>query len=86
MKTIQMRETGGPELLKVTDRPMPALSSATGLLVRLVAVGVNPVDTKIRRRGPFVPDGLPAVLGCDGAGVVEAVGDGVTRFQPGDQV
>jgi NADPH2:quinone reductase len=56
------------------------------MVVRLAAAGVNPVDTKIRTRGVFVPDGLPAVLGCDGAGVVEAVGEEVTRFSPGDEV
>ena len=56
------------------------------MLVRLKAAGVNPVDTKIRARGPLLPDTLTAVLGCDGAGVVEAVGPAVTRFQPGDAV
>jgi NADPH2:quinone reductase len=86
MKAIEMRETGGPEVLVATERAMPELETATDLLVRLKAAGVNPVDTKIRTRGVFVPDGLPAVLGCDGAGVVETVGEGVSRFKPGDEV
>ena len=51
-----------------------------------MAAGVNPVDTKLRSRGPLIPDGLPMVLGCDGAGVVEAVGAEVSGLAPGDAV
>ncbi|NZA27632.1 zinc-binding alcohol dehydrogenase family protein [Luteimonas sp. SJ-92] len=60
---------------------------ATGhdLLVRVEAVSVNPVDTKVRAPKPHVED-APKVLGFDGAGVVEATGDRVTRFRPGDAV
>lgn len=86
MKAIQFREPGGPGVLSVVDLPRPEITEATELLVRLKAAGVNPVDTKIRARGPLLPDTLTAVLGCDGAGVVEAVGPAVTRFQPGDAV
>ena len=86
MKAILMRETGGPAVLEEVERPMPTLTASTDVLVRLEAAGVNPVDTKVRSRGVMVPDGLPAILGCDGAGVVEAVGDSVKRFKPGDEV
>jgi len=86
MKAMQMREPGGPEVLIETDLPKPAVEGPTDVLVRIVAAGVNPVDTKIRSRGPFLPDTLTAVPGCDGAGVVEAVGEQVRRFQPGDAV
>lgn len=86
MKVIEMRETGGPSVLTLTERATPVPTTPTELLVRLHAAGVNPVDAKIRARGVMVPDGLPAVLGCDGAGVVEAVGDQVSRFRPGDPV
>lgn len=86
MKVIEIRETGGPSVLQLADRPRPELTGPTDILVRLMAAGVNPVDTKIRAHGPLLPDGLPAVLGCDGAGVVEAAGDEVTRFKPGDEV
>jgi NADPH2:quinone reductase len=86
MKVIEMRETGGPQVLTLAERTLPALSKPTDLLVRLKAAGVNPIDTKIRSRGVLIPDGLPAVLGCDGAGVVEAVGAAVSRFQSGDEV
>lgn len=54
------------------------------LLVRVHAVSVNPVDTKVRRRTD--PDGEPKVLGWDAAGVVEAAGPGCTLFRPGDAV
>lgn len=86
MKAIEIRATGGPEVLTLTEREMPALSTPTDLLVRLKAAGINPVDAKLRARGVLVPGGLPAVLGCDGAGVVEAVGEKVSRFKPGDPV
>lgn len=86
MKAIEMRKIGGPDVLQLVDRPMPELGAATDVLVRVKAAGVNPVDTKVRTRGVFVPDGLPAILGCDGAGVVEAVGDRVSRYKPGDEV
>ncbi|MBK1704072.1 zinc-dependent alcohol dehydrogenase family protein [Halochromatium glycolicum] len=86
MKAIQMREPGGPDVLSLVDLPRPELDTETDVLVRLEAAGVNPVDTKIRSRGTLVPQTLTAVLGCDGAGVVEAVGAGVTRFKPGDAV
>jgi NADPH2:quinone reductase len=70
----------------LADRPKPEVSEPTDVLVRLKAAGVNPIDTKVRSRGLFVPDGFPAVLGCDGAGLVEAVGGSVSRFSPGDAV
>jgi len=55
------------------------------LLVRVHAVSVNPVDTKVRRGSPAT-DGQPKVLGYDAAGVVEAVGAQVSLFKPGDRV
>lgn len=86
MKAIEIRETGGLDVLECVERPTPALNDPEDILVKLCAAGVNPVDTKVRKNGPMLPDGLPAVLGCDGAGVVEAVGPEVTRFKPGDEV
>ncbi|MBB2963094.1 zinc-binding alcohol dehydrogenase family protein [Methylobacterium sp. R2-1] len=55
------------------------------LLVRVRAVSVNPVDTKVRRRAN-PPEGQPQVLGYDAAGIVEAVGGEATRFKVGDAV
>jgi NADPH2:quinone reductase len=64
------------------ERPEPG---AHDLLVRVEAVSVNPVDTKVRSPKPQV-EALPRILGYDAAGVVEAVGSAVTLFKPGDAV
>jgi NADPH2:quinone reductase len=73
-----------PESLQDVELATPR---ATGrdLLVRVEAVSVNPVDTKVRAPKPQV-ESAPRVLGYDAAGVVEAVGDDVTLFQTGDEV
>jgi NADPH:quinone reductase len=86
MQAIVMTGTGGPEVLEARSLPVPELPSAHHILVRLHAAGVNPVDTKLRANGTYYPERLPAILGCDGAGVVERVGAEVTRFRPGDRV
>ncbi len=86
MKAVQMLSPGGPELLAYGGVPDPALRSRTELLVRIRAAGVNPVDAKQRGRGTWYPGRLPAILGIDGAGVVEETGPGVRRFRPGDEV
>ena len=86
MQAIVMNQPGGPEVLELRSLPLPELPSAQHVRVRLHAAGVNPVDTKLRANGTYYPDRLPTILGCDGAGVVEAVGAKVTRFQPGDKV
>jgi len=86
MQAIVMNQPGGPEVFETRSLPVPELPSAQHVRVRLHAAGVNPVDTKLRANGTYYPDRLPTILGCDGAGVVEAVGDKVTRFQPGDKV
>jgi zinc-binding alcohol dehydrogenase family protein len=73
-----------PQSLFDIELPKP---EATGhdLLVRVEAVSVNPVDTKVRAPRPQV-EKTPRVLGWDAAGVVESVGPAVTRFKPGDEV
>ncbi len=86
MRAIEIREIGGPAVLEPVERPVPAVIGPTDVLVRLMAAGVNPVDTKLRSRGPLTPDGLPMVPGCDGAGVVEAVGPEVADLAPGAAV
>lgn len=75
---------GDPESLFDTRLPKPR-PTGRDLLVRVEAVSVNPVDTKVRAPKDKVED-PPKVLGYDAAGVVESVGDGVTRFKPGDAV
>jgi NADPH2:quinone reductase len=86
MKAVVMTATGGPEVLELREVPEPEITRDTQLKVRVKAAGVNPVDTKIRRKGLFYPDALPAILGLDGAGVVVETGAAVTRFRPGDAV
>lgn len=66
------------------ERPEPASNE---VLVRIVASGVNPIDYKIRKgNAPYAMPDLPAVLGCDMAGVVEAVGSRVKNLSAGDEV
>lgn len=81
-----MSAPGNPEVLQLGQVPDPVIQNPSEILVRLKAAGINPIDTKVRSRGTFFPDRMPAILGCDGAGIVEAVGAGVTRFQVGDEV
>lgn len=73
-----------PASLVDVDLPKPVAGSHD-LLVRVEAVSVNPVDTKLRAPKPQV-EAKPKVLGYDAAGTVEAVGDSVTGFKPGDRV
>ena len=85
MKAVIMTSPGEPDVLQLAEVAEPAVT-ATGIKVQLKAAGVNPIDTKLRRRGVFFPDALPAILGCDGAGIVTETGPQVQRFQPGDAV
>ena len=85
MKAIRVSEYGGPSVLNVEEVPTPVVGP-NQVLVRNHAVGVNPVDTYLRsntdNRGPK----LPYTPGSDAAGVVEAVGPGVTTVKAGDRV
>lgn len=86
MKAIVIEEFGGPEVFKEAEVPKPELQ-AGHLLVRVVASSVNPVDYKVRAGLiPPITPAFPAVLGCDVAGVVDEVGDGVAGFSVGDEV
>ena len=73
-----------PESLVDVELPRPS-ASGHDLLVRIEAVSINPVDTKVRAPRPEV-EAQPKVLGFDAAGVVEAIGADVTLFKPGDAV
>jgi NADPH2:quinone reductase len=86
MKAILAIAPGNTDVLQLRDIPKPELPSPHHLRVKLAAAGVNPVDTKLRAKPAYYPDKLPAILGCDGAGVVEATGSAVTRFKVGDEV
>src|SRR5215471_16360480 len=87
MKAVVIHEYGGPEVLKYEDIPRPEPKDDQ-LLIRVIAAGVNPVDGMIRS-GMFANDGnraFPIILGGDVAGVVEKVGNKITKFKAGDPV
>ncbi|GBC60477.1 alcohol dehydrogenase [Desulfonema ishimotonii] len=86
MKAVLLRGAGDAHLLELTNVPKPQITDPHFIRVRLHAAGINPIDYKMRRIGTLFPDRLPAILGCDGAGVVEAVGKNVRRFTVGDGV
>jgi NADPH:quinone reductase len=85
MKAIRVLEFGGPEVLKVEEVATPR-PSAGEVLVRIHAAGVNPYDTYMRAGTYAVKPTLPYTPGSDGAGVVEAVGEGVAKVARGDRV
>ena len=86
MKAILATAPGNTDVLQLRDIPKPELATPHHLRVKLAAAGVNPVDTKLRAKPAYHPDKLPAILGCDGAGIVEAIGNAVTRFKVGEEV
>lgn len=81
---IQFSQHGGPEVLEHVDVPVTA-PAAGEVRVRNHAIGLNFIDTYFRG-GLYVPPSLPSGLGTEGAGEIEAVGEGVTDFQVGDRV
>ncbi len=83
MKAIRIHEFGGPEVLRCEDVPRPE-PGAGEVLVKIAAAGVNFID--IYHRIGLYPLSLPLMLGLEAAGVVEAIGPGVTEFKPGDPV
>lgn len=82
-RAIVVHETGGPEALRVEDQD-PGSPGPGQVRVRVAAAGVNYIDVYFRTG--LYPRPLPFVSGLEGAGTVEAVGDGVTAFAPGDRV
>jgi NADPH2:quinone reductase len=85
MQAIRVHQFGGPEVMKLEDLP-DAKASPGQVLVRLHAVGVNPVDAYVRAGTYTISPKLPFIPGSDGAGVVEAIGDGVKQWKTGDRV
>lgn len=83
-KRIQFNQHGGPEVLTLVEFE-PKTPAAGNVLVRNHAIGLNFIDTYFRS-GLYAPPSLPSGLGTEGAGVVEAVGEGVSRFKAGDRV
>ena len=85
MKAIRVEQFGGPEVMKLQDVPDPRADQGQ-LVVRVKAIGVNPVDAYIRSGTYARKPSLPYTPGADGAGIVESVGGNVRRFEPGDRV
>jgi NADPH2:quinone reductase len=81
---IRIHEHGGPEVLRWEEVPMPSPGPGEAL-VKHAAVGLNYIDIYFRT-GLYKPPALPATIGMEGAGTVEAVGEGVTDLKPGDRV
>lgn len=86
MRAILMTSAGTNGVLQLRDIPLPSLPSSKHIRVKLAAAGINPLDTKLRSKAIYYPDKLPAILGCDGAGLVGEVGTDVSRFKVGDAV
>ena len=82
-KAIRFEKTGGSDVLKYVDVQLPPPASGE-VRVKHTAIGVNFIDTYHRTGLYALP--LPSGLGSEAAGVVEAVGDGVTAFKAGDRV
>jgi len=86
MRAVVIHAYGGPEVMKLEDvaRPEPADDE---VLIRVLAASINPVDVAIRK-GYFAKlvDNFPLILGMDAAGIVEKVGNKVTKYKTGDAV
>ena len=87
MSAVRVKQYGGPEALTLESVPRPQPQDGQ-VLLRVVAAGVNPVDWKMRAGlyKDFMPLQFPWTPGIEGAGIVEAVGSGVTAFEPGQSV
>ena len=84
MRAVSQDDFGGPEVLHEVELPRP-VPTASEIVVRVHAAGVNPTDWKHRGGFPWMSGPIP-VLGWDVSGVVERVGGGVTLFRPGQEV
>lgn len=85
MKAIRVHEFGAPDVLQLEEIPTPK-PAAGQVLVRIHGVGVNPYDTYQRAGTYAVKPALPYTPGSDAAGVIEAVGEAITKVKVGDRV
>lgn len=88
MKAIQYNAFGDSSVLELVQKQQPSISNGNDVLIRVKATTVNPLDMKIRSGyvQKIYPVQMPFTPGLDAAGVVEAVGNVVTRFKVGDEV
>jgi NADPH:quinone reductase len=82
MRQVGIDSVGGPQALRLREVPVPT-PKAGEILIRQKAAGLNFID--VYHRTGLYPLALPTGLGLEGAGIVEAIGDGVTRFKIGDR-
>jgi len=85
MRAAMIEQTGGPEVIQVGQVPEPTPGPGQ-VRVRVAVAGLNPIDVYVRAGTVAMPLPKPFFPASDLAGVVEAIGPGVTRFQPGDRV
>ena len=85
MNVIEISEPGGPEVLHIATRPLPALTSRD-ILIKVAAAGVNRPDLSQRQGRYPPPPGASDIPGLEVAGTVAALGPQATRFKIGDQV
>ncbi|MFV5359856.1 NAD(P)H-quinone oxidoreductase [Acinetobacter oleivorans] len=85
MKCITFNGAGGPEVITVSERPMPGLTD-DGILIEVVAAGINGPDV-MQRKGLYAPPpGVTDIPGLEVSGIVKQVGKQVTKFKAGDEV
>ena len=83
MKAIQITRTGGPDVLELVERDMPEPGPGQ-IRIRHEAIGLNFIDAY--HRSGLYPIKLPSVIGQEGAGMVDALGEGADSFKLGDRV
>ncbi|MBA3756452.1 MAG: zinc-binding dehydrogenase [Nitrosomonas sp.] len=86
MKAIYFEKGGSVSVLQYGNIRIPNQCGDNQVLVGIKAIGINPIDSKIRNAPERFPVSFPVIPGCDGAGIVEAVGRHVQNFKPGDEV
>jgi NADPH:quinone reductase-like Zn-dependent oxidoreductase len=86
MKAIRLHQHGGPEGIRIDELPEPGLPGQGEIKVRVRAMALNHMDIWVRNGMPGVVPALPIVMGCDVAGEVMEMGEGVTEFASGDRV
>uniref|UniRef100_UPI0035AE2AD8 zinc-binding dehydrogenase n=1 Tax=Nitrosomonas sp. TaxID=42353 RepID=UPI0035AE2AD8 len=86
MKAVFFHQGGATDVLQYGDTASPGDCKDDQVLVRIKAIGINPIDCKIRAAPERFPITFPVIPGCDGAGIVEKTGVKVDNFKPGDEV
>jgi NADPH:quinone reductase-like Zn-dependent oxidoreductase len=88
MKAIQYRTYGSSDVIEQVEVPIPSIQSENDVLIKVKAAGINPIDMKIRMgfMKQIRPVEMPFRPGGEAAGIIAAVGTGVTKFKIGDQV